>query len=226
VNSIGTKNVLDLALRDGARVLYTSTSEIYGDPLVHPQVESYWGNVNPIGPRSCYDESKRFGESLAMEYHRQRGVDVRIARIFNTYGPRSDPQDGRVVPNFCMQALRGEAITIYGSGEQTRSFSFVSDTVRGLLALMDTPEIAGEVVNIGNPAEITIGDFARTVVKVASSSSEIHFKPLPVDDPTRRKPDISKAQRLLGWSPTIDLEHGLEQTIAYFAGAQFITDAK
>jgi nucleoside-diphosphate-sugar epimerase len=217
VNAFGTRNVLDLAHRDGARIVYSSTSEIYGDPLVHPQNESYWGNVNPVGPRACYDESKRFAESLITEYHRQHGVDTRIARIFNTYGPRSDPQDGRVVPNFCMQALQGEPISIYGNGLQTRSFCFVSDTVNGLLALADTDGIGGEVINIGNPAEITIADFARTVVRIARSNSKILFKPLPVDDPTRRKPDISKAHRLLGWEPRIDLEDGLTRTIAYFA---------
>ncbi len=226
VNAFGTKNVLDLARRDGARFVYSSTSEIYGDPLVHPQVETYWGNVNPIGPRSCYDESKRFGESLITEYHRQHGVDARIARIFNTYGPRSDPEDGRVVPNFCMQAIQGKAISIYGSGLQTRSFCFVNDTVNGLLALMRTDGIAGEVINLGNPAEITIGDFARTVVRIAASNSEILFKPLPLDDPTRRKPDISKAQRLLGWSPKVDLNDGLTRTIAYFADVHSVASIR
>ena len=198
-NSIGTKNALDHALKFGARFVYSSTSEIYGDPQVHPQTETYWGNVNPIGPRACYDESKRFGESLIMEYHRQHGLDIRIARIFNTFGPRSDPKDGRVVPNFCMQALGNEAITIYGSGEQTRSFCYVSDLVRGLLALMSSPDIAGQVVNLGNPAETTVSEFAERVIELAGSRSPIHFQPLPIDDPTRRKPDISKGQRLLGW---------------------------
>jgi len=216
-NSIGTKNALDHARRYGAPFVYSSTSEIYGDPLVHPQTESYWGNVNPIGPRACYDESKRFGESLIMEYHRQYGLDIRIARIFNTFGPRSDPQDGRVVPNFCMQALRNEPITIYGSGEQTRSFCYVDDLVQGLLALMGTPDIAGQVINLGNPAETTVSEFAERVIELAGSRSEIHHQPLPIDDPTRRKPDISKAQRLLGWKPVVTLEEGLRMTLAYFS---------
>lgn len=215
-NAIGTKHALDHALKHGSRFVYSSTSEIYGDPLIHPQPETYWGNVNPIGPRSCYDESKRFGESLIMEYHRQYGLDIRIARIFNTYGPRSDPQDGRVVPNFCMQALRGEPITIYGSGDQTRSFCYVDDLVNGLMALMETPGISGQVINLGNPTETTVREFAERVIGVAGSSSEILFRPLPVDDPTRRKPDIAKARQLLGWEPKIDLTQGLGCTLDYF----------
>ena len=225
-NSAGTKNALDLAVRNGARFLVSSTSEVYGDPLVHPQRENYWGNVNPIGPRACYDESKRFGESLTMEYHRRHGVDVRIARIFNTYGPRNDPEDGRVVPNFCVQALRGEPLTIYGTGEQTRSFCYVDDTVAGLLAMIDTDSIAGQVINLGNPAETTIREFAETVVKLTGGRSEIVTKPLPVDDPTRRKPDITKARELLGWEPAVPLETGLQPTLAYFAETLALTPAE
>lgn len=216
-NAIGTKNALDLALRHNARFVVSSTSEIYGDPLVHPQPETYWGNVNPIGPRACYDESKRFAESLTMEYYRQHGVDVRIARIFNTYGPRSDPDDGRVVPNFCVQALRGAPITIYGNGNQTRSFSYVDDTVNGLLGLIDVEGIDGEVINLGNPAEITVRRFAETVVALTGSRSTIDYQPLPIDDPTRRQPDIAKARRLLGWEPAVPLEEGLRRTLAHFA---------
>lgn len=216
-NSIGTKNALDLALRHGARYVVSSTSEVYGDPLVHPQPETYWGNVNPIGPRACYDESKRFGESLTMEFWRQHGLDVRIARIFNTYGPRSDPDDGRVVPNFCVQALRGAPITIYGSGNQTRSFSYVDDTVEGLLRLIDVDGIGGEVINLGNPAEITVRQFAETVVALTGSRSTIEYQPLPIDDPTRRQPDITKARRLLEWEPVVSLEDGLRRTLAHFA---------
>jgi nucleoside-diphosphate-sugar epimerase len=216
-NSIGTKNALEVARRHGARFLVSSTSEVYGDPLVHPQPETYWGNVNPIGPRACYDESKRFGESLTMEYHRQHGIDARIARIFNTYGPRSDPEDGRVVPNFCVQALKGAPITIYGQGLQTRSFCYVDDLVLGLLALMDVDGIDGEVINLGNPVEITIREFAEAVVRLTGSRSEILHKPLPVDDPTRRQPDITKARCLLGWEPVVSLENGLARTLDYFA---------
>jgi UDP-glucuronate decarboxylase len=216
-NTIGTKHALDLAVKHQARFIFTSTSEIYGDPLVHPQPETYWGNVNPIGPRACYDESKRFGESLIMEYHRQYGLDIRIARLFNTYGPRSDPQDGRVVPNFCMQAMRNEPITIYGSGDQTRSFCYVDDLVQGLISLMETGDLAGQVVNLGNPAEITVRAFAEEVVRLAGSSSPIINRPLPVDDPTRRRPDITKARQLLGWQPNVDLETGLGKTLQYFS---------
>jgi nucleoside-diphosphate-sugar epimerase len=216
-NAIGTKNALDLARRHGARFIVSSTSEVYGDPLIHPQTESYWGNVNPIGPRACYDESKRFAESLTMEYHRQHGLDVRIARIFNTYGPRSDPEDGRVVPNFCVQALRGAPITIYGSGMQTRSFCYVDDLVVGLLALLDIDGIDGHVVNLGNPVELTIRELAETIVRLTGSRSEILFKPLPIDDPTRRQPDITKARELLGWEPKVPLEEGLARTVTYFS---------
>ncbi len=217
VNSLGTLQALDIALRDGARFLQSSTSEVYGDPLVHPQTESYWGNVNPIGPRACYDEGKRFAESLIMEYVRQHNLDARLARIFNTYGPRSHPTDGRVVPSFCVQALRGEPLTLYGDGLQTRSFCYVDDLVQGLMRLMETDGLKGEVVNLGNPIEITVRQFAETVIDVAGSRSEIIFQPLPVDDPTRRQPDISKAKRLLDWEPTVFLRDGLQITIAYFA---------
>ena len=219
VNSIGTLHTLDVARREGARFLQASTSEVYGDPLVHPQPETYWGNVNPNGPRSCYDEGKRFAESLTMEYVRQYGIDARISRIFNTYGPRSNPRDGRVVPNFCVQALQDQPITIYGDGKQTRSFCYVDDLVRGLQALMETDGLAGEVVNLGNPAEVEVGDLAERVVSLTGSRSTIRFDPLPTDDPTRRCPDISKARTLLRWEPTVDLGDGLPPTIRYFASA-------
>jgi len=216
VNALGTYQVLELARRDGARFFQASTSEVYGEPRVHPQREDYWGNVNPNGPRSCYDEGKRFAESLVMEFHRQFGLDVRIARIFNTYGPRSHPRDGRVVPNFCVQALLGEPITIYGDGSQTRSFCYVDDLVRGIILLMETEGLAGEVVNLGNPDEYTVRQLAEQIIALAGSRSELSFKPLPTDDPTRRRPDISKAQRLLGWQPTVSLTDGLTATLAYF----------
>ena len=217
VNSLGSLRTLQLAERNNARYLQASTSEVYGDPLIHPQVEDYWGNVNPVGPRSCYDEGKRFGESLTMEFVRRCQLDARIARIFNTYGPRSNPKDGRVVPNFCVQALNHEPITIYGDGEQTRSFCFVDDLVRGLIALMETDGLRGEVVNLGSPHESTIGEFARQVIALTRSRSSLHFEPLPQDDPTRRQPDISKARELLGWEPQVTLEAGLAATIKYFA---------
>jgi nucleoside-diphosphate-sugar epimerase len=194
----------------------TSTSEIYGDPEQHPQPETYWGNVNSLGPRSCYDEGKRFAESLTMTYWRSYGVDVRIARLFNTYGPRSRSDDGRMVPTFCVQALSGQPLTIFGSGLQTRSLCYVGDTVAGLIALMETPGIDGEVVNLGCPDERTILDIAQTIATLAGSSCRIERGPLPVDDPSRRCPDISKAQRLLGWQPETDLRTGLERTLAYF----------
>lgn len=216
VNSRGTYNALSLARRDNARFLQASTSEVYGDPLEHPQKETYWGNVNPNGPRACYDEGKRFSESLSMEFVRQFGLDVRIARIFNTYGPRSDPRDGRVVPNFCVQALRGDPITVYGDGNQTRSFCYVNDLVRGLMLLMETEGIGGEVVNLGNPREITIREFAEQIIELTGSRSQLHFEPLPVNDPTRRQPDITKATELLGWQPEIDLPTGLTRTVGYF----------
>jgi UDP-glucuronate decarboxylase len=215
-NAVGTRNALDVARRWRARFLFTSTSEIYGDPEQHPQPETYRGNVNSLGPRSCYDEGKRFAESLTMTYWRSYGVDVRIARLFNTYGPRSRSDDGRLVPTLCVQALAGESLTIFGSGLQTRSLCYVSDTVSGLMALMETPGIDGEVVNLGCPDERTILDIAQTITTLAGSSCRIERGPLPVDDPARRCPDISKAQRLLGWRPETDLTTGLERTLAYF----------
>ena len=216
VNSVGTENLLELARENGAKFLFASTSEVYGDPLTHPQSETYWGNVNPIGPRACYDEGKRFGEALTMEYVRQYGLDARIIRIFNTYGPRNDPRDGRVVPNFIAQALAGRPITIYGDGAQTRSFCYVGDLVRGIAAAMFTPETQGEVFNLGNPDERTIREFADMIVRLTATNAPIVHKPLPADDPQRRRPDIGKARARLGWRPEVTLEEGLRETIAYF----------
>lgn len=216
VNSQGTHNVLELARQHGARFLQASTSEVYGDPLEHPQRESYWGNVNPNGLRACYDEGKRFAEALTMEYVRQHGVDARIARIFNTYGPRSAPSDGRVVPNFCMQALEGRPITIYGDGTQTRSFCYVDDLVEGLVLLMETDGISGEVVNLGNPEEHTIGAFAEIISELAQTTAGVQYLSLPVDDPQRRKPDIGKAENLLKWYPRTSLRAGLTSTLEFF----------
>ena len=216
VNSVGSDNLLALARENGAKFLFASTSEVYGDPLVHPQTEDYWGNVNPIGPRACYDESKRFGEAMTMEYVRQYGVDARIIRIFNTYGPRNDPRDGRVVPNFIAQALVEQPITIYGEGTQTRSFCYVGDLVRGIAAAMFSTGTQGEIFNLGNPDERTIREFAAIIVRLTGTNVPIVYKPLPADDPKRRRPDISKAQKALGWGPEISLENGLEATIAYF----------
>jgi nucleoside-diphosphate-sugar epimerase len=215
-NAAGTRNALDIARRWRARFLLTSTSEIYGDPEQHPQPETYRGNVNSLGPRSCYDEGKRFAESIAMTYWRSYGVDARIARLFNTFGPRSRSDDGRVVPAFCVQALAGQPLTVFGSGLQTRSLCYVSDIVGGLMALMETPDIDGEVVNLGCPDERTILDIAQTIATLAGSLCRIERGPLPVDDPARRCPDIGKAQRLLGWHPEIDLQTGLERTLTYF----------
>ena len=212
----GALNALELAGRRKARILQSSTSEVYGDPSVHPQVESYWGNVNPIGPRSCYDEGKRSAETLFFDYHRQYGTRIKVARIFNTYGPRMDPRDGRVVSNFIVQALQGEDITIYGNGEQTRSFCYVDDLVRGLISLMNSPEDVTGPINLGNPGEFTMLELADRVLAKCNSRSKLVFKPIPIDDPTRRRPDITKAQTVLGWSPTIALDQGLDQTIAYF----------
>lgn len=216
VNSIGTLQLLELAERNRARFVLASTSEVYGDPLTHPQPETYWGNVNPNGPRSCYDEGKRFAESLTMTYVTKYGVDARIARIFNTYGPRSAPGDGRMIPNFCTQAISGEPLTIYGDGLQTRSCCYVTDLVRGLRALMDTPHLAGEVVNLGNPDEQTVLEIAQHVLRVARSNSLMVHCPLPVDDPIRRCPDIAKAQRLLSWAPEISFDRGIRWTLDYF----------
>ena len=212
----GTRHALDAARRWGAVFLLASTSEVYGDPEEHPQAETYRGNVNPLGPRSCYDEGKRFAESLAMAYWRVHGVDVRIARLFNTYGPRSRADDGRVVPTFCVQALTGEPLTIFGSGRQTRSLCYVSDTVRGLLALADRQGLAGEAVNIGCPHELTVLEIAGVIAQAAGGSCRLELRSLPVDDPTRRCPDIAKAGRLLHWTPEVDLATGLALTLAYF----------
>jgi len=218
VGSAGTRNMLELARATGARFLLASTSECYGDPLVHPQVETYWGNVNPVGPRSCYDESKRFGEALTMAYHRTYGLRTNIARIFNTYGPRMKLDDGRVVPAFIDQALGGAPLTIFGDGSQTRSFCFVSDLVDGICKLMLSAE--NYPVNLGNPDEMTVRDFAERIVRITASSSRIVSLPLPEDDPKQRKPDISKARRLLDWEPRVPLDEGLRRTIDYFRGVR------
>ena len=212
---MGTINMLGLAKRVRARILQASTSEIYGDPIVHPQPETYWGNVNPIGPRSCYDEGKRLAETLMMDYHRQNGVDTRIARIFNTYGPRMLEDDGRVVSNFIVQALRGEDVTIYGSGEQTRSFCYVDDLVEGLIRLMNAPGLH-EPVNLGNPNEFTIKQLADEVFRACGVTARVKYCPLPKDDPRQRKPDITRAQELLSWNPVIGLTGGLRMTVGYF----------
>jgi UDP-glucuronate decarboxylase len=214
---MGTINMLGLAKRVKARILQASTSEVYGDPEVHPQTESYWGNVNPIGIRSCYDEGKRVAETLMMDYHRQNKVDIRLARIFNTYGPRMAEHDGRVVSNFTVQALRGEDITVYGDGSQTRSFCFVADLVEGLIRFMNTDNFIGPV-NLGNPCETSILEFAERIISLTGSSSKIIFKPLPADDPRQRQPDITLAKQKLGWQPAVDLEAGLKATINYFSG--------
>jgi dTDP-glucose 4,6-dehydratase len=214
VGSLGTHNSLGLAKEKGARFFLASTSEVYGDPVVHPQPETYWGNVNPVGPRGVYDEAKRFAEAMTLAYHRSQGLEVRIVRIFNTYGPRMRARDGRVVSNLLVQALRGEPLTIYGTGNQTRSFCFVDDEIRGFLALLDS-EHTGPI-NIGNPGEFTMLELADLVKDVTGSDSPIVFEPLPVDDPTQRRPDITLARELLGWEPTIDLREGLTRTAAYF----------
>lgn len=212
----GAINMLGLAKRLRCRILQASTSEVYGDPHQHPQHESYWGNVNPIGPRSCYDEGKRCAETLFFDYHRQHGLEIKVARIFNTYGPRMHPNDGRVVSNFIMQALRGEPITIYGEGTQTRSFCFVDDLIDGLVRLMESEPGFPGPVNLGNPTEFTIRELAEKVVSMTGSRSPIKFEPLPVDDPMQRRPDIALAQTKLDWSPTIPLEEGLRRTVEYF----------
>lgn len=217
VNSEGTRRLLELAADHGARLLYCSTSEAYGDPLEHPQRESYRGNVSSTGPRSMYDEAKRYGEALVMAFHRSMNVDTRIVRIFNTYGPMSDPNDGRLVPNFITQALRGEPMTIYGDGSQTRSLCYVSDLVEGLVAMMESPAAAGKLVNLGNPEEHTVLEFAEAIRDLANSSSPFVFcEPAVGDDPQRRRPDISLAQELLGWSPHVGLSDGLSQAISWF----------
>jgi dTDP-glucose 4,6-dehydratase len=216
VGALGTYNMLGLAKEQKARFLLASTSEAYGDPLVNPQPESYWGNVNPIGPRGVYDEAKRYAEAITMAYHRYHNVDTRIARIFNTYGPRMRAGDGRVVPNFINQALKGNDITVYGDGSQTRSFCYVSDLIDGLYRLMMSDFV--EPVNIGNPDEMSVLEFAEMVIKITTSSSKIVFKELPVDDPKVRRPDISRAKEVLGWEPVVNLHEGLEYTIKYFSG--------
>jgi len=218
VGSLGTRRMLELALEKGARFLLTSTSECYGDPLEHPQAETYWGHVNPVGPRSCYDESKRFAEALTMAYHRAHGLPSNIARIFNTYGPRMKLNDGRVVPAFVDQALRGEPLTIFGDGSQTRSFCYVSDTVDGLYRLMLSEE--RYPVNLGNPHEMTILEFAERIRALTGSRSEIVLRPLPEDDPHLRRPDIAKARTLLGWAPKVTLDAGLALAVEYFRGLQ------
>jgi UDP-glucuronate decarboxylase len=215
-NVMGAINMLGLAKRVHARILQASTSEVYGDPHVHPQVESYWGNVNPIGPRSCYDEGKRLAETLMMDYHRQNQVDIRIARIFNTYGPRMLENDGRVVSNFVVQTLSGKELTIYGSGEQTRSFCYVDDLVEGLIRLMNTDGL-NEPVNLGNPKEFTIKELAEETAAICGTELKLKFCPLPQDDPKQRQPDITRARELLGWEPTVQLADGLKRTVDYFA---------
>jgi dTDP-glucose 4,6-dehydratase len=217
VGSVGVENTLEIAFRYGAGYLHTSTSECYGDPLEHPQKESYWGNVNPVGPRSVYDESKRFAEAMVMAYHRSRGVNTHMVRIFNTYGPRLHPGDGRVISNFMMQALRGEPLTIYGDGRQTRSFCYVDDLIEGIVRLSRSEEHLP--VNIGNPNEFTILECAETVLQVTGSKSELRFVELPVDDPMRRRPDITKALTLLGWQPRIELNEGLRKSLEFFSKA-------
>jgi dTDP-glucose 4,6-dehydratase len=214
VGSLGTHNSLGLAKAKGARFLLASTSEVYGDPKVHPQPESYWGHVNPIGPRGVYDEAKRFAEAMTMAYHRYHGLDVRLLRIFNTYGERMRAQDGRVVSNFLVQALQGKPLTLYGDGTQSRSFCYVADEVRGILALLDGDEVGP--VNIGNPHEFTVRELAELVIEVTGSASDIVYEPLPVDDPTQRQPDITLARTALGWEPQIQLREGLERTAAWF----------
>ena len=214
VGSLGVENMLRIAARHQAGFLHASTSECYGDPLEHPQSESYWGNVNPVGPRSVYDEAKRYGEAITMAYHRARGVNTHLARIFNTYGPRLHPNDGRVISNFMMQALRGQPLSIYGDGSQTRSFCFVDDLIEGIVRLARSEEHLP--VNLGNPTEFTIMECARAVLEVTASNSPLRFEPLPIDDPTRRRPDISKARAVIDWEPKIDLKQGLARSLEFF----------
>ena len=214
VGSLGTLNALGIAKARKSKFLLASTSEVYGDPQVHPQPESYWGHVNPVGPRGVYDEAKRFAEALTMAYHREHGVDTRIIRIFNTYGPRMRKEDGRAIPNFITQALVGKPITVFGDGSQTRSFCFISDMIEGIVSLLKSDQ--HDPVNIGNPAEMTLLDLARVIVKITASKSQIEFRPLPVDDPKVRCPDISKARRTLHWEPRVPLEEGLPKTVEWF----------
>jgi dTDP-glucose 4,6-dehydratase len=214
VGSLGTHNALGLAMAKKARFVLASTSEVYGDPLEHPQRETYWGNVNPIGPRGVYDEAKRFAEAMTLAYHRFHGVNTKIVRIFNTYGPRMRLRDGRAVPAFMSQALTGEDVTVFGDGTQTRSFTYVSDLVDGILRLMESD--TNDPVNIGNPHEVTIEEIARTIIKLVASRSQIVYRPLPVDDPKQRRPDITRARTLLGWEPKVNLEDGLMKTVDYF----------
>lgn len=216
VGSLGTHNALGLAMAKDARFLLASTSEVYGDPLVHPQTEDYWGNVNPIGPRGVYDEAKRFAEAITMAYHRFHGLDTRVVRIFNTYGPRMRPGDGRVVSNFIVQALLGSALTVYGDGSQSRSFCFVTDEVEGIFRLFNSDEV--DPVNIGNPTEYTIGQLAETVLEVLGSDAGVRYVPLPTDDPRVRRPDVTRARNILGWEAKVSLREGLEKAIAYFSG--------
>jgi dTDP-glucose 4,6-dehydratase len=216
VGSLGTHKALGLAKEKKAKFLLASTSEVYGNPLIHPQKEDYWGNVNPIGPRGVYDEAKRFAEAMTMAYHRYHGVDTRIARVFNTYGPRMRLNDGRVVPNFIYQALRGEDLTIYGDGFQTRSFCYIEDLVEGMIRLLLSRE--SEPVNLGNPQEYSIQDFAKVILQITGSRSRIVYQSLPTDDPRVRKPDISRAQAVLGWNPKVELKEGISKTIPYFQG--------
>ena len=218
VGALGTHKTLGLARAKGARFLLASTSEVYGDPLVHPQPETYWGNVNPVGPRGVYDESKRFAEAMTMAYHRYHGVDTKIVRIFNTYGPRMRINDGRAVPAFMSQALRNEDVTIFGDGSQTRSFCYVSDLVDGIIRLMNSSE--NDPVNIGNPHEMSIEEIAKTIIRMTGSKSKLVYKPLPTDDPKVRRPDITRARKLLGWEPATRLEEGLQRTIAHFRALQ------
>jgi UDP-glucuronate decarboxylase len=212
----GAINMLGLAKRVRARIFQASTSEVYGDPKVHPQVETYWGNTNPIGPRGCYDEGKRCAETLFFDYRRQHGMNIKVARIFNTYGPRMHPNDGRVVSNFIVQALRGEPVTVYGDGSQTRAFCYVDDLVEGFVRLMATPDDVTGPMNLGNPGEFTMLELAEKVIAMTGSKSEIVFKPLPADDPVRRQPDISFAKATIGWEPRVRLDEGLAKTVAYF----------
>ena len=212
----GSINMLGLAKRTGARILLTSTSEVYGDPLVHPQTEDYWGNVNPIGPRACYDEGKRAAETLFFDYRRQHNLPIKVVRLFNTYGPRMHPRDGRVVSNFIVSALKSSPLTVYGNGEQTRSFCYVDDLIDGLTAMMHSPREVTGPINLGNPGEFTIAELADQVLAMTDSTSTIEYLPLPVDDPVRRQPDITRARTTLNWEPTISLREGLERTIAYF----------